>query len=154
MIWNENNLFWSHNCTLITYWYSKASRYTASRSTDLGDTRFLIGSQNTWDTRFLAKSLEDARFFLEIHVFDQKPWRCTVFSFDVLDSSLVKEFTSFMLILRQISNFFTVTKGFKVWFIFNLILLCASKHILYNKKKQINHFHLCQLYVFNLPASS
>ena len=27
--------------------YSKASRYTASRSTDLGDTRFLIGSQNT-----------------------------------------------------------------------------------------------------------
>ena len=27
--------------------YSKASRYTASRSADLGDTRFLIGSQNT-----------------------------------------------------------------------------------------------------------
>ena len=27
--------------------YSKASRYTALRSTDLGDTRFLIGSQNT-----------------------------------------------------------------------------------------------------------
>ena len=27
--------------------YSKASRYTASRSTDLGDTRFLIGSLNT-----------------------------------------------------------------------------------------------------------
>jgi hypothetical protein len=42
--------------------YSKASRYTALRSTDLGDTRFLIGSQNTWATRFLAKSLEDARF--------------------------------------------------------------------------------------------
>ena len=91
---------------------------------------------------------------LRYTVFDQKPWRCTVFSFDVLDSSLVKEFTSFMLILRQISNFFTVTKGFKVWFIFNLILLCASMHILCNKKKQINHFHLCQLYVFNLPASS
>jgi hypothetical protein len=49
--------------------YSKASRYTALRSTDLGYTRFLIGSQNTWDTRFLAKSLEDARFFLEIHGF-------------------------------------------------------------------------------------
>ena len=30
-------------------YYSKASRYTASRSADLGDTRFLIGSQNTWD---------------------------------------------------------------------------------------------------------
>ena len=43
--------------------YSKTSRYTASRSTDLGDARFLIGSQNTWDTRFLAKSLEDALFF-------------------------------------------------------------------------------------------
>ena len=27
----------------------------------LGDTRFLIGSQNTCDTQFLAKSLEDAR---------------------------------------------------------------------------------------------
>ena len=27
--------------------YSKASRYTASSSTDLGDTRILIGSQNT-----------------------------------------------------------------------------------------------------------
>ena len=27
--------------------YSKASRYTALRSADLGDTRFLIGSQNT-----------------------------------------------------------------------------------------------------------
>ena len=39
--------------------YSKALRYTASRSADLGDTRFLIGSQNTWDTRILAKSLED-----------------------------------------------------------------------------------------------
>ena len=43
--------------------HSKASRYTALRSMDLGDTRFLIGSQNTWDTRFWAKSLEDARFF-------------------------------------------------------------------------------------------
>ena len=29
----------------------------------LVDQRFLIGSQNTWDTLFLAKSLEDARFF-------------------------------------------------------------------------------------------
>ena len=27
--------------------YSKALRYTALRSMDLGDTRFLIGSQNT-----------------------------------------------------------------------------------------------------------
>ena len=27
--------------------YSEALRYTASRSADLGDTRFLIGSQNT-----------------------------------------------------------------------------------------------------------
>ena len=27
--------------------YSKALRYTASRSADLGDARFLIGSQNT-----------------------------------------------------------------------------------------------------------
>ena len=44
--------------------YSKASRYTATRSADLGDTRFLIGSQNTWDTRFWAKSLEDARFLI------------------------------------------------------------------------------------------
>ena len=44
--------------------YSKASRYTASRSADLGDARFLIGSQNTWDTRILAKSLEDTRFFI------------------------------------------------------------------------------------------
>ena len=43
--------------------YSKASRYTALRSTDLEDTWFLIGFQNTWDTRFLTKSLEDARFF-------------------------------------------------------------------------------------------
>ena len=43
--------------------YSKASRYTALRSADLRDTRFLIGSQNTWDTRFWAKSLEDALFF-------------------------------------------------------------------------------------------
>ena len=32
---------------LLGWIYSKASRYTASRSTDLGDTRFLIGSQNT-----------------------------------------------------------------------------------------------------------
>ena len=44
--------------------YSKASRYTASRSADLGDTRFLIGSQNIWDTRILAKSLEDTRFLI------------------------------------------------------------------------------------------
>ena len=44
--------------------YSKASRYAASRSADLGDTRFLIGSQNTWDTRILAKSLEDTRFLI------------------------------------------------------------------------------------------
>jgi hypothetical protein len=43
--------------------YSKALRYTALRSTDLGDTRFLIGSQNTYDKRFLAKILEDALFF-------------------------------------------------------------------------------------------
>ena len=76
--------------------YSKASRYTASRSADLGDTRFLIGSQNTWDTRFLAKSLEDTRFLLgskplEIHGFGQKPWRCTVFSSDVLDSKRVRK---------------------------------------------------------------
>jgi hypothetical protein len=28
-------------------WYSKALRYTASRSADLGDTRFVIGFQNT-----------------------------------------------------------------------------------------------------------
>ena len=33
-----------HSATKL---YSKASRYTASRSTDLGDTRFLFGSQNT-----------------------------------------------------------------------------------------------------------
>ena len=32
---------------MINCKYSKASRYTASRSADLGDTRFLIGSQNT-----------------------------------------------------------------------------------------------------------
>ena len=44
--------------------YSKASRYTASRSADLGDARFLIGSQNTWDTLFWAESLEDARFLI------------------------------------------------------------------------------------------
>ena len=44
--------------------YSKALRYTALRSADLGDTRFLIGSQNTWDTLFWAKSLEDARFLI------------------------------------------------------------------------------------------
>ena len=44
--------------------YSKASRYMASRSTDLGDTRFLIGAQNTWDTRFLAQSLADTRLLL------------------------------------------------------------------------------------------
>ena len=43
--------------------YSKAFRYAASRSADLGDTLFLIGSQNTWDTLFLAKSLEDTLFF-------------------------------------------------------------------------------------------
>ena len=44
--------------------YSKASRYAALRSADLGDTRFFIGSQNTWCTRILAKSLKDARFFI------------------------------------------------------------------------------------------
>ena len=44
--------------------YSKASRYAASRSADLGDKRFSIGSQNTWDTRILAKSLEDTRSFI------------------------------------------------------------------------------------------
>ena len=44
--------------------YSKALRYTASRSADLGDARFLIGSQNTWDTRILTKSLEDTRFLI------------------------------------------------------------------------------------------
>ena len=82
--WDEKNIFFT-----IKSRYSKASRYTALRSTDLGDTRFLIGSQNTWDTRFLAKSLEDARFFLRYTVFKQKPWRCTVFSFDVLDSKRV-----------------------------------------------------------------
>ena len=46
------------------FWeYSKALRYAASRSADLGDALFLIGSQNTWDTLFLAKSLEDTLFF-------------------------------------------------------------------------------------------
>jgi hypothetical protein len=52
--------------------YSKASRYTALRSTDLGDTRCLIGSQNTWDTRILAESLEDTLMpvnFIEYKVF-------------------------------------------------------------------------------------
>ena len=39
------------------------SNIQASQSADLGDTQFLIGSQNTWDTQFLAESLEDARFF-------------------------------------------------------------------------------------------
>ena len=43
--------------------HSKASRYAASRSADLGDTRFWIGSQNTWDTRLLTKGLENALFF-------------------------------------------------------------------------------------------
>ena len=44
--------------------YSKPSRYTASRSADLGDARFLIGSQNTWDTRILVKSLEVTWFLI------------------------------------------------------------------------------------------
>ena len=44
--------------------YSKALRLTASRSVDLGDTQFLIGSQNTWDTRILVKSLEDTRVLI------------------------------------------------------------------------------------------
>ena len=44
--------------------YSKASRYTASRSADLGDTQFFIGSQNTWDTRILVKSLEDTQVLI------------------------------------------------------------------------------------------
>ena len=44
--------------------YSKASRHTALRSTDIGDTRFLICSQNTWDAQVLAKSLEDTYYFL------------------------------------------------------------------------------------------
>ena len=42
--------------SFLNFWkYSKALRYTALRSADLGDARFLIGSQNTWDTRILAK---------------------------------------------------------------------------------------------------
>ena len=45
-----------------SFFYSKASRSAASRSADLGDTLFSIGSQNTWDTLILAKSLEDALF--------------------------------------------------------------------------------------------
>ena len=55
---------WDNYKQLQISYYSKASRYTASRSTDLGDARFLIGSQNTWDTRILAKSLEDTRFLI------------------------------------------------------------------------------------------
>ena len=61
-----SNPFWGNIMILMFLcflWYSKASRYTASRSADLGDTRFLIGSQNTWDTRILAKSLEDTFFY-------------------------------------------------------------------------------------------
>ena len=51
--------------SFLNFWkYSKALRYTALRSADLGDARFLIGSQNTWDTRILAKSLEDTRFLI------------------------------------------------------------------------------------------
>ena len=35
-----------------------------------GDTLFLIGSQNTWDTRILVKSFEDTRIhFIEHKVF-------------------------------------------------------------------------------------
>ena len=33
-------------------YYSKASRYTASRCTDLDNARFWIGSKNIWDARF------------------------------------------------------------------------------------------------------
>ena len=60
--------------------YSKASRYMAlrymaSRSVDLGDTPFLIGSQNTWDTGFGAKNLEEARFLIWFQYTDYLvPW--------------------------------------------------------------------------------
>ena len=66
--------------------YSKASRYTASRCTDLDNARFWKGSKNIWDTRFwwillekheffggFSKIFWDARFFdkllLEMHGF-------------------------------------------------------------------------------------
>ena len=55
---------WKKVDRTVNFYYSKALRYTASRSADLGDTRFLIGSQNTWDARILAKSLEDTRFLI------------------------------------------------------------------------------------------
>ena len=46
------------------YWWGCVKNNTALRSKDLGDTRFLIESQDTWDTRILAKSLEDTRFLI------------------------------------------------------------------------------------------
>ena len=66
------------------------------------------------DTRFLTKSLEDARFLVFI-----------IPSFYVLDSSLVKGFTSCMLTFFRLVIFycFYIAKGFKI-----CSFLCASKH--------------------------
>ena len=75
--------------SMIVYWiflkFSKASKYTASRSADLGDTRILIGSKSTWDTRILTKSLVDTRFFVHKKIslmllyIEMFPWKKSPF---------------------------------------------------------------------------
>ena len=58
--------------------YSKALRYAASRSADLGDTLFLIGSQNTWDTLFfdLRKTKHYVLSWYWI-------WSCSIYLFSI-----------------------------------------------------------------------
>ena len=89
--------------------YSKASRYTASRRTDLDNARFWIGSKNTWDARFCTFLHVFARFCtffgkweLEMHVF----W--LISTWDARFCTFLHVFTRFCTFLHVFCTFLHV----------------------------------------------
>ena len=64
----KERTYFTHILDLVRY-YSKASRYTASRYTDLDNARFWIGSKNIWDARFCTYCAFLHVFCMLLHVF-------------------------------------------------------------------------------------
>ena len=63
-LWNEVCTGVDCDHTSSVYWYSKASRYTASSCTDLAGARFWIGSKKIWDERiYEVKTLSSTVFW-------------------------------------------------------------------------------------------
>jgi hypothetical protein len=74
------------------WYYSKASRYTASSCTDLAGARFWIGSKNIWDARFCT--------FLHVFLINEY-LRCTFLMNEYLRCTFLHVFTCFCMFFAR-----------------------------------------------------